>query len=84
MRYSLKNILHLNIDNTYQYQWSLLMKNKDNNETDQHDDQKTNQSRRDFLRKSKYAAYATPLVTGLIIHSNAAHASGADGSTGFS
>ncbi len=57
-----------------------------NKENSQHDntDQQTNQSRRDFLKKSKYAAYATPLVTGLIIQSNAAHASGGDANTGFS
>jgi len=56
-----------------------------NKENSQHDSatQKTNQSRRDFLRKSKYAAYATPLITGLIIKSNAAHASGNDGGGGF-
>jgi len=56
-----------------------------NKENSQHDntDQQTNQSRRDFLKKSKYAAYATPLVTGLIIQSNAAHASGNDGTSGF-
>lgn len=36
------------------------------------------QSRRDFLKKSKYAVYATPLMTGLIISSNAAHASCTD------
>ncbi len=46
------------------------------------------QSRRDFLRKSKYAAYATPLMTGLIIKSAAAASSGCVGdgdcsSTGF-
>ena len=60
------------------------MNNKDK-EKSQHDNasQQTDQSRRDFLRKSKYAAYATPLVTGLIIKSNAAHASGGDGGGGF-
>lgn len=51
---------------------------KDNSKSEQMD-----QSRRDFLKKSKYAAYATPLVTGLIIKSNAAHASGDDAMAGF-
>ena len=56
---------------------------------DQVDQQeKVDQSRRDFLRKSKYAAYATPLMTGLIIKSAAAQSSGCVGdgdcsTTGF-
>ncbi len=39
------------------------------------DEQASVKSRRDFLKNSKYAVYATPLVTSLIISSKAAHAS---------
>ncbi|PHS73136.1 MAG: hypothetical protein COB22_02395 [Cycloclasticus sp.] len=33
------------------------------------------ESRREFLRKSKYAVYATPAITSLILHSESAMAS---------
>ena len=66
-----------------------------NRQDNKHENQELNeledkaaQSRRDFLRKSKYAAYATPLMTGLIIKSAAAQSSGCVGdgdcsTTGF-
>ncbi len=60
--------------------------NKKEEQIDQQE--KADQSRRNFLRKSKYAAYATPLMTGLIIKSAAAATSGCVGdgdcsTTGF-
>jgi len=61
--------------------------NKNNNQHDHDtiakkiDAKKTDQSRREFLKKSKYAAYATPLITGLIIEKAAA--AGSSGTGGF-
>ncbi len=62
--------------------------NQDKNQELNELEDKAAQSRRDFLRKSKYAAYATPLMTGLIIKSAAAQSSGCVGdgdcsTTGF-
>jgi hypothetical protein len=34
---------------------------------DKKNDQKTDEARREFLRKSVYAAYATPIITTLLI-----------------
>jgi hypothetical protein len=56
-----------------------IMENKvDLKQQDKIDDNKILESRRKFLKNSKYAMYATPLVTGLIVSSNAARASGAN------
>ena len=52
------------------------MNNK--HEENSHDDDahhQTVQQRRNFLKKSKYAVYATPLVTALIINSAEAKSS---------
>ncbi|WP_198264804.1 hypothetical protein [sulfur-oxidizing endosymbiont of Gigantopelta aegis] len=45
---------------------------KDEQQEEKQEQGKTDQSRRDFLRKSKYAAYAAPLMTSLVISQNAA------------
>ena len=40
-----------------------------------HDDKDLDQDRREFLRKSVYAAYATPLITSLLVAEESAAAS---------
>ncbi|MDG5466849.1 hypothetical protein P9J64_00780 [Deltaproteobacteria bacterium IMCC39524] len=45
--------------------------------TDSEDNQLVDASRRDFLRKSVYAAYATPLITTLLVQKASAAASSA-------
>ena len=47
-----------------------------NNDTSKSNDSDAQKSRRDFLKKSKYAVYATPLITSLIINQKAAADSG--------
>jgi len=43
------------------------MKNQDNKKEDKSAEDESTKARRDFLKKSSYAAYATPVITAMFI-----------------
>jgi len=52
------------------------MKNQDNKPENKTTEEESIKARRDFLKKSSYAAYATPVLTSLVIDAHAKKNSG--------
>ncbi len=58
------------------------MENQDNKQENKTTEEESIKARRDFLKKSSYAVYATPVLTSLVIDAHAGKKSGGKGGKG--